>query len=71
MEAALPAVAGAASPATFAKVIADDAVSLADAGMVTADVTVWADNGSELPAASAGIPGRYREGHRRCGRLGH
>ena len=44
-----------ASPAVLAKVIADDAVSLADAGIVTVDVTVWADAGSELPANPAGV----------------
>ena len=55
MVAALPAVAGAASPAVLAKVIADDVVSLADAGMVTVDVTVWADAGSDLSADPAGV----------------
>ena len=28
---------------------------MADAGIVTADVTVWADAGSELPADPAGV----------------
>ena len=69
--AALPAIAGAASPAVLAKVVADDAASLADAGMVTVDVTVWADAGSELPDDPAGFAtvgvGQCREGHRRCG----
>ena len=42
---ALPAVPGAASPAVLAKVVADDAVSLADAGTVTVAVASLADAG--------------------------
>ena len=52
---ALPAVAGVVSPVVLSKVVADDAASLADAGMVTVGATVLADTGSELPADPAGL----------------
>ena len=44
----LPTVAGAASPAVFAEVVAADAISLADAEMVTVGVADLADAGTWL-----------------------
>ena len=60
---ALPAVAGAASPADFAKVVAVDVASLAAAGMVIVGVTdladaraaSLADAGMAFPADPAGV----------------
>ena len=51
----LPTVAGAASPADFAEVVAADAISLANAEMVTVGVTDLADAGIPFPADPAGV----------------
>ena len=51
---ALPAIAGAASPADLAEVVAVGVASLADAGMVTVGVADLADAGVAFPADPAG-----------------
>ena len=50
-----PAVAGAASPADLAEVVAVDITSLADAGMVTVGVADLADAGMAFPSNPAGV----------------
>ena len=50
-----PAIAGAASPADLADVVAVDVTSLADAGMVTIGVADLADAGMAFPADPAGV----------------
>ena len=55
----LRTIAGVASPADFAAVVAADVISLADAGMVTAGVTDLADAGA-APLADAGMAYIYQ-----------